>query len=465
MLFLQNLRERWREFSLTRAVRLAGAPKTDLRPDDLARLRQQMQDCLEARGGEVSARARAVELGRSYLQLSKKGRRTFLSVLANEFDIDHEAAGVAAELLLQASTGEERRAAEDVLRTALEPPRLKLLTQFNALPDGTKFLVDLREDVIGFVKRDPSLNPLEQNLKALLAAWFDIGFLELRRITWDSPASLLEKLARSEAVHTVTSWDDLKHRLDSDRRLFAFFHPRMPDEPLIFVEVALVRGLAGEIAPLLDKDAPPVDPSRADTAVFYSISNAQKGLAGISFGGFLIKRVVDELSGDFPRVRTFATLSPIPAFREWLEREMSEKPGRLLWPGERKAIAGVTAGDDSEGALRSLLDSDWHSRPDVAHAMKGPLMRLCAAYLLSAKRADGRAHDPVAHFHLRNGAKVERLNWLADRSSKGLHQSAGMMVNYLYGLSEIEANHEAYVGEGLVVASRAVTRIAREGKA
>lgn len=461
---LDGLRERWRHRAQLRSWMVRG-PKTDLDADDLDRIVEQMRACLEARGGEASARSRAVELGSSYLALSESGRMKFLSALCSAFDVDHEAVAAAAASLARAPGVEERGSAERALRLALEPPRIQLLAQFNALPEGPKFLVDLRADLLDFSKSDSSLIPLEKDLRSLLAGWFDIGFLELRRITWDSPASLLEKLAYSEAVHAVTSWDDLKDRLDTDRRLFAFFHPRMPEEPIIFVEVALVRGLAVEIAPLLDPDAPLTDLGRADTAIFYSISNAQPGLAGISFGGFLIKRVVDELSTEFSRMKTFATLSPIPGFRAWFDHELATKGRQVLRLAERQQLAAVTGSNGGESVLAELLTrTDWPGTSQLESAMRVPLMRACASFLLEAKRGDGRALDHVANFHLSNGARIERINWLADPSRKGLTQSAGIMVNYLYSLPDIETNHEAYTGHGAVAASSAVKRIAREGK-
>jgi malonyl-CoA decarboxylase len=255
----------------------------------------------------------------------------------------------------------------------------------------------------------------------------------------------------------VRSWNDLKNRLDSDRRCFAFFHPRMQGEPLIFVEVALVNGLASNIHDLLDEAAPLGDPRAADTAIFYSISNAQRGLAGISFGGFLIKRVVDQLSAEFPRVKTFATLSPIPGFRAWLDEQFAKGIPGVLTAAERKVLGSAVQGIGSKGKIKQLLGTDWHKDKAIAAALQGPLMRLCAQYLVEAKRDNGAALDPVAHFHLSNGARIERLNWLGDVSEKGLKQSAGIMVNYLYRLGDIEENHEAYVGERTVVASSAIT--------
>ncbi|MGQ0662131.1 MAG: malonyl-CoA decarboxylase [Pseudomonadota bacterium] len=456
----RNLREAWREIAASAQglVGSAGGFRPDLPEPDLARLSARMHDCLEARGGEVSARARAAELGRTYLGLDPVGRQRFLVLLASEFGIDRRAVSAAAEKLGSAPDEDGRAAAERALRLALEAPRLRLLTQFNALPEGVKFLVELRADLIRLATDDRRLAAVEGDLKGLLAGWFDIGFLELNRITWDSPAALLEKLSLYEAVHEVRSWTDLKNRLDSDRRCFAFFHPRMPDEPLIFVEVALVSGLSDNIGALLDEHAPVGDPRAADTAIFYSISNAHKGLAGISFGGFLIKRVVDRLAAEFPRLKTFATLSPIPGFRPWLAERFAEGEPGMLAKGERKALAAAAEGHASKGALKQILSRhDWARSPALAAALKRPLMRLAVRYLLEAKRGDGGALDPVAHFHLRNGARIERLDWLADNSAKGLQQSAGMMVNYLYRLSEIEANHEAYAAEGRIAASSATT--------
>src|SRR5436190_12169844 len=324
-------------------------------------------------------------------------------------------------------------------------------------------LVDRGAELIAMGNGDAALRSLADDLRDLLANWFDIGFLELQRITWDAPASLLEKLMAYEAVHEIRGWTDLKNRLEADRRCFAFFHPRMPDEPLIFVEVALVSGIAGNIETLLDETAPMGNPQTADTAIFYSISNRQRGLVGISFGDFLIKRVVDALAAELPRLKTFATLSPLPAFRAWLAAEAERGP--LLLPNEAKTVEAVSAGMDAAGAddalLRLLDRPEWVDDLRIAAALREPLLRLAARYLLHARTPSGRALDPVAHFHLSNGARVEQLDWLGDRSPKGLQQSAGLMVNYLYRLGDIEANHEAYRDEGRVAASSTVRGLAR----
>ena len=456
---LTNLRSAWREIAESARGVLAGSPRAETSAGDTDQLRQQMLSCLDGRGGEVTARARAADLGRTYLSLDPDGRERFLQLLAGEFDVDRHEIDRCCKALVNASGADQRAATERALRAALEPPRITLLRQFNALPEGVKFLVDRRAELIDLGQRDTLFIGLEGDLKRLLANWFDIGFLELKRITWESPAALLEKLMAYEAVHEIRGWTDLKNRLEADRRCFAFFHPRMPDEPLIFVEVALVSGMTGDIHALLDEAAPIGDPHSADSAIFYSISNCQRGLAGISFGDFLIKRVVDALATELPRVKVFATLSPAPGFRAWLERQ-SRAGSAILLPAERLAIEAL-GGETPKGDLAALLDR--HSDPRVASALRDPLIRLCARYLLHERAPSGRALDPVAHFHLSNGARVERLNWLGDTSPKGLQQSAGIMVNYLYRLSEIEANHEAYRGEGRVAASSAIRNLSRAG--
>ncbi len=457
---LAKLRNVWREIATSTRGVLSGAPRPDLPDDDAQRLRQQMQSCLDGSGGEVTARARAAELGRTYLALNQAGRERFLHVMAEEFDIDRAAVDASCARLAAAKTPAERAPAERALRAALTAPRVRLLRQFNALPEGVKFLVDRRDELIALADGDAAMRGLADDLRELLADWFDIGFLELKRISWDSPAALLEKLIAYEAVHEIRGWTDLKNRLEADRRCFAFFHPRMPDEPLIFVEVALVNGMAGNIHALLDESAPLGDPHAADTAIFYSISNCQRGLNGISFGDFLIKRVVDALAAELPRLKVFATLSPVPGFRAWLSKELVRPD--LLLPTETKALAAAVGDGAAEPDLLEVLDrAGWQADSALAAALREPLLRLCAQYLVLEKGRSGRAADPVAHFHLTNGARVERLDWLGDTSEKGLQQSAGIMVNYLYRLDHIEANHEVYRGDGKVTASSTVRHLLR----
>jgi malonyl-CoA decarboxylase len=426
-----------------------------------ASIAAQMRSCLAARGGEVSARNRAAKLAETYQELDEPGRRDFLRTLAS-FDSDAEAVSAAYAEVQAATDPAELATAKAALRRALEPPRLRLLTQFTTIPDGRKFLVDLRGFLLKVRRDDKLLAALEADLRGLLAAWFDIGFLELQRIDWHSPAFLLEKLVGYEAVHEIRSWRDLKNRLDSDRRCYAFFHPRMPGEPLIFVEVALVKGLAGSVQGLLDEKAPVQDAHQADTAIFYSISNCQRGLAGISFGNFLIKRVVEELSNEFRNLKTFATLSPIPGFRAWLDEKLAADQPGLLSDEESASLGSAMPAASGEQALAAILAKrGWWREAGLRKTVEPVLPRLCARYLLNEKNGTRRARDPVAHFHLSNGARVERINMLGDTSEKGAKESATLMVNYLYDPAKIEDWHEDYAGEGKRNASTTVRRLAR----
>lgn len=467
---LQNLRQGWRTIAGASYDAEVASTRPDLPDDDVEKLRRQMEQCLTNRGGEVSARAKAAALGQVYLALDQAGRERFLRVLAEDYGTDHRKVDAAMIAVREAVSEDERRDAEDRLRAALEAPRRRLITQFNALPEGVKFLVDMRAELLPLARQDPMMGALDRDLRSILTSWFDVDFLELRRITWDNaPGALLEKLIAYEAVHEIASWDDLKNRLDSDRRCFGYFHPRMPNEPLIFVEVALVNGLSGNVQELLDESAPVADPHRANTAIFYSISNAQRGLAGISFGNFLIKRVVGELQNEFPRLKTYSTLSPIPGFRKWLDEQISDGAAKLVLPGERKALREAAGngeevpGRGGKGTLKALLQHPgWWSDPVLSEALRAPLMRLCARYLAEEKHRNGRARDPVAHFHLTNGARVERINWMGDTSEKGLKQAAGMMANYLYDLDRIEDNHESYTATGEVAVSSSVRTLLKD---
>jgi malonyl-CoA decarboxylase len=423
-------------------------------------LEAQMRACLAGRGGEVSARNRAAKLAQTYLTQDEAGRKDFLHTLAG-FDSDPEAVADAYSKVQAASDVAERATAKAALRRALEPPRLKLLTQFTSIPDGRKFLVDLRGSLLKVRGSDKLLTALDADLHGLLAAWFDIGFLELQRIDWSSPAALLEKLVDYEAVHAIRSWRDLKNRLDSDRRCYAFFHPRMPGEPLIFVEVALVKGLSGSVQALLDEKAPVEDATHADTAIFYSISNCQAGLAGISFGNFLIKRVVEELSSEFRNLKTFATLSPLPGFRRWLDPLLAKDEPGMLSDDEASSLATAFSADSGSAALTGILGKrHWWRDAVLRKAAEPVLVRLAARYLM-VETTGKRAKDPVAHFHLSNGARVERLNMAGDTSDKGAKEGATLMVNYLYDPGKIEDWHEDYAGEGKRNASTAVKKLAR----
>lgn len=455
---LRQFRRAWRLGGMGRGP-LKDGVAPDLPDGDADRLRRQIDACLEARGGQVSARARAADLGETYLVLNPAGRRRFLEILARDYDVETGAVDEAILARQEAGDEIERRRAEGYLREALVPPRVKLLSQFNELSQGVKFLVDLRAELMMFAAEDIRLQALDADIHALLASWFDIGFLDLKRITWETPATLLEKLIEYEAVHAIRSWDDLKNRLGEDRRCYAYFHPRMPDEPLIFVQVALVKGMSDNVQGLLDEDAPPGDPEDADTAIFYSISNCHLGLAGVNFGNFLIKRVVDDLVRDLPNLKSFATLSPIPGFRDWLREHSNGDQMTLFDDSEFKSLESITGTADPIAAIESLLEQpDWMNRTDLTSVLEPILMRMCARYLVQSRNGQ-RARNRVAHFHLSNGARIERINWLADTSARGLAQAAGLMVNYRYRLAEIERNHEAYSGKGEVTAGPAVKKL------
>ena len=323
------------------------------------------------------------------------------------------------------------------------------MRRLNHAPGGTLALVRMREDLVAHASEDPALAAFDEDFVHLFASWFNRGFLVLRRIDWTSPANILEKIIRYEAVHAIHGFEDLRRRLEPrDRRLYAFFHPALGDEPLIFVEVALADAIPAAIAPLLQASRVELPPQGATTAVFYSISNAQRGLAGVSFGNFLIKQVVEELKRELPRLQTFVTLSPVPAFAAWLRRERENENSLVLSPGSRRALA--------------LLDHpNWTKKPAAAAAVEKALLPLAAHYFLHARTRAGRVVDPVARFHLGNGARVERLDPLGDLSEAAMKQSHGLMVNYLYEIDQIEKNHEAYANKNEVVASAAVRRLAR----
>jgi len=327
----------------------------------------------------------------------------------------------------------------------------RLFKRLNAQPDGLRFLVELRTDMLRWRKQVAGLQALDKELEALLSAWFDVGLLELRPLTWDSPASLLEKLIIYEAVHEIRSWDDLRHRVASDRRCYAFFHPQMPDVPLIFVEVAFAGQMAGNVQALLDPAAPAQDLDKARWAIFYSISNTQPGLRGISFGNFLLKRVIERLLTELPKLKAFATLSPMPGFADWLARQPASELAAVVH-GKGSAAPRPRSPDGARWAARLARAA---ASGKATEAMQRIAMRLAARYLLTLK--DGQPLDPVARFHLGNGARIERLNWAADLSEKGLRQSCGLMVNYLYELDELDGNL-AMLGAGKPRASRSIGR-------
>ena len=441
--FFDRLRRRGLRGTAARAA-LDLAPGLPER--DATRVRDVITNLLQLHD-TMTQRAEAAAVADGYLTLSDDGRRNFLLMLAHDFWTDPRAVDAAIDTL---QSGADRRVAERMLRDALAPPADRLLRLFTGLEGGVKFLVDLRADVLRGASADVALGDLDRELKAHLATLFDVGLLTLRRITWEAPAALLEKLITYEAVHAIGSWDDLKNRLDSDRRCYAFFHPSMPNEPLVFVEIALTVGLATELAPLLDARTPDVDLERVDTAVFYSISNCQPGLAGVNLGTALIKQVVEALRLDLPQLRRFVTLSPIPGFRSWVEHELGPA-GAGLRPGERDLLPAEPA-----RVLARLADAGW----DVDEAIRPALLALCARYVTTVR--EGRAADPVANFHLANGAAVERINWMADASATGRARSFGVMANYLYDPDRIPERAEEYATRGNVPMSSEVRELVKQ---
>ncbi len=395
--------------------------------------------------GEASGAALAETILSGYERLAQPEKREFLIAVAERYGYDQARLGEAARAFL-ADPGETTAAQ---LAAQTQPRRQELLRRLNHAAGGTQALVGMRRDLLGFAREHPALAAFDQDFLTLFSSWFNRGFLVLRRIDWTTPANILEKIIRYEAVHTMQGFEDLRRRLEPrDRRLYAFFHPALGDEPLIFVEVALTAAIPAAIGPLLEPERAELPPQAATTAVFYSISNAQRGLAHVSFGNFLIKQVVEDLKRELPRLQNFVTLSPAPGFAAWLAAERENDHSLYLTPPTRRALA--------------LLDHpNWIKKPAAAIAVAKPLGVLGAQYLLHARSAAGSVIDPVARFHLGNGAKVERLNPLGDFAPTAMRQSHGLMVNYRYELDEIERNHEAFANKSEVAASSAVRRLAR----
>jgi malonyl-CoA decarboxylase len=409
-----------------------------LSPPDLIGLCQAL---LSGRG-EASGVALAQDVFARYRALGPEDRRQFLATLAERFGPDRKRLDKA--IADYAADPNDRRAIE--LHVAAEPRRQELFRRLNLAPDGTHALVRMREEALRDAAAIPGYEAVDADFTHLFSSWFNRGFLVLRRIDWSTPANILQKIIRYEAVHAIHDWEDLRRRLEPpDRRCFAFFHPQLVDEPLIFVEVALTRNIASSISEVLSEERSPIEADQATTAIFYSISNCQEGLRGISFGNFLIKQVVLELSRDLPGLKTFVTLSPVPGFAGWLARERTKEDG-LLSAEERVRLA-------------TLDNAGWHADPAVVEGMRPLLESVAARYFLKAKAPNRRPVDPVARFHLGNGARLERINPMGDLSPKGLKQAHGLMVNYLYDLRTIERNHESYAEHGKVAASAAVEKL------
>lgn len=389
--------------------------------------------------GEASGTAMAREVLDRYHDLDADERRSFFVALASQFGPDRDKVAQAIEAW-RAEPGDGNGG---ILHFASEPRRQELIRRLNRAPGGTAELVAMRADLLTLLNGHKDLAAVDRDIVHLLASWFNRGFLVLRRIDWSTPANILDQIIRYEAVHEIHDWDDLRRRIDPvDRRCYAFFHPAMADAPLIFVEVALTEAIPSAIAPLLAVNRRPVGIERARTAVFYSISNTQRGLGGISFGNFLIKQVVEELRRELPKLENFVTLSPVPGFMTWL-----------------KSATDLPLLEEDRVLLRRLDEPSWFENEDLAELLRAVLEPLAAYYFLKARTSKGRVIDSVARFHLGNGARLERIDWLGDLSPKGLRESAGLMVNYLYRLDDIEKNHEAYANDGEVVASSAVKKL------
>lgn len=422
-----------------RLLRTVAAPVDSARMAE-RRAREVVELCraLLSERGEVSGAALARETLAAYDALPANAFQPFINLLAKEYSPSPMSIAAAAAAYALDPSPQNLIA----LQRAVEPPRQELFRRLNVAPGATAALVDMRRRLLRELKTHPEWVGVDADLEHLFGSWFNRGFLRLERIDWRTPALILEKLIEYEAVHEITGWKDLHRRLAADRRCFAFFHPALPEEPLIFVEAALTERIATTVAPLLDPASPEFDPSRADCAIFYSITNCQDGLRGISFGNMLIKQVVAELGREFPRLKTFATLSPIPGFCAWL--------------------AGIRRAPPTNFPDLSCLDEpNWFEKPGLAERVRQPLLGLCAYYLTAVRKND-EPLDAVARFHLGNGARMEKLNWLADVSKPGMKRSAGMMVNYLYRLGDVEKNHESFVREHEVVASHELKKLARE---
>jgi malonyl-CoA decarboxylase len=404
------------------------------------------RDLFSGRDG-ISSGARAADAIRLYETLDRPGRLEFFDVLIRDFSPSPDDVGRAADNYRANPSPETLRRLQHVV----EPPRQELFRRLNMAVGGTRVLIEMRYLALSELESNPQLEPIAADLAHLLGSWFNSGFLAMERIDWNSPAVVLEKLIEYEAVHQIQGWHDLRRRLEADRRCYAFFHSVLPNEPLVFIEVALTRGMSERIQPLIDPDAPVGDAVSADSAIFYSITNCQPGLRGVPLGSSLIKQVVEDLRKNLPRIRTFATLSPIPGFREWLAQERSNP---------ESTPAGIMSDNETVKAL-ALLDEPKPTESEWPPELKQRLLALCAWYLLNVKRG-AEPLDSVARFHLRNGARVERINWMADPSTGGMRQSAGLMTNYLYELNSLQRNHELYARTGEISAAGRIERLARQ---
>jgi len=411
---------------------------------------QTLADALLSERGEVLGTVIANDLVQLVRRAGGAERYQLLQLFARRYGPDMKRVSAAAERWKSDPSGDTFAA----LSAAIESPRQELFRRMNMAPDGTVTLVKLREHLLAQLSTAPDLKSVDADLRHLFGSWFNRGFLELERISWNTPAAILEKLIAYEAVHAIDGWDDLRRRLQSDRRCFGFFHPALPNEPLIFVEVALVDELSDRVEPILRAPVPAGETGPRKVAVFYSISNCQPGLKGVSFGNFLIKQVATSLKQELPSLETFATLSPIPGFRAWLASPSFDIADHV--PADLAERMVRTTGRDTPRAALAHLEAeasaDGYKR---AGMLRDVMVRLAARYL-AGQGSDTGPTDPVARFHLGNGARIERVNWMADLSKKGIRESHGLMVNYVYDLQQTEVNHEAFANRRPVAVSKAV---------
>lgn len=421
-------------------------------PRQLRATLEQLRAVVDTQISEVEGGRRASTFAQWYASAKPQERYDCWLLMSEQFVPDAQQVDAALTCYDKARNTADEGRCELALRLALVSPRARLLQRFAAFDQGVRFLVDLRAQLLPQVKSDPRLLALDGELQGLFSTWFDVAFLELRAITWDSPASLLEKLIAYEAVHDIRGWSDLKNRLGPDRRCYGFFHPRLPNEPLIFVEVALLKDLPQNIAPLLDESAAVIDAHAATHAIFYSISNTQRGLHGVSFGDSLIKQVVQTLKAELPGLKVFATLSPVPGLRSWLARNAQTVLERLADKPAAALAAELGLAQLDAKAVLAALDGGVAALTDAS-----PLRQWltgAAAHYLSEVQPDGKPLDPVTRFHLGNGARLEQLNWGGDASTKGLKQSYGLMVNYLYDLKRLDTYRGQFAAGKMAVSSR-----------
>ena len=433
--------------SFQRMLQMLIGPRSGAAPRGDVRKVVELCRTLLTEQGDFSGRRIATDALLAYAMLDLEDRDKFFDHLVEDFSPSPEDLSRAADAYRDEPTQKNLIR----LQTAVEPPRQELFRRLNQGEGGTAVLVELRRHLLTTLPKHPERAGVDADLAHLFRSWFNRGFLYLQRIDWGTSALILERLIEYEAVHQINGWSDLRRRLDADRRCYGFFHPALPNQPLIFIEIALVHGLPARVQPLLNPQAPVLDPTTADCAAFYSITNCHDGLRGVSFGNMLIKQVVEELRRDFPRLKTFATVSPVSGFADWLK-----KTDPALTINERRPMMRKVL-----DAFRGASDDD---EPAFAPSIERELSRLCAYYLMHAKRDGKLPLDPVARFHLANGARLQRLNWMGDTSSAGLARSLGFTVNYVYRLTDVERNHEAYAKGCIVAASPEFRKLAELGR-